>query len=159
MECGPEREWGLGVPYAGWIVIDVRGSQAAVSALVEEHDVSCGVDHGMTRHIFVRESFLATAAYRALHGLGYRESEIADFGRYPAAQGVVRMLGLLRHDSEEYGRVLCLRLQVRMMKFDDLREEVIASFGRDPLELPDVIGFAAGPIPRPNDLMPTEAGS
>lgn len=156
--------WQLGVPYAGWIVIDLRdGIAAAIHAVIAEHSVRCDVDHGDTRHIFVYRGFIDDPAYDRLFDLGYRDFPVADFARYPGGSGVLQVLGLLPDHPcasgvpsprDRWHDVLCLRHERRFTDIGQLIEDEAEAFGDDALKMPDVIGLATGPIPRPDDSMP-----
>jgi hypothetical protein len=146
-------------------VIDLRDSEAAgIHAVVAEHDPECDADHGDTRYIFANREFIDDAAYERLWDLGYRDYPVVDFVRYPGAEGVLKVLGLLRVHApcasgvpsprDRWRDVLCLRHQQPSIEIGELIEAEDAAFGRDALKIPEVIGTATGPIPRPDASMP-----
>jgi hypothetical protein len=146
-------EWGTGIPYAGWIVTDVRNPRgASIHGVVATHNPECDVDHGGTRYVFVDFTFVETHAYAALRELGYRLMDLETFAEYPGAEGVLEVLGIREVAS---GFPLCLGCEGEVSEVEQLLPLELEAFGRDPLEMPDVIGMAIGPIPRMTDELKT----
>jgi len=152
--------WGAGVPYAGWIVVDLRDPDSAVIiGVVAEHAVECVADHGNTRHLLLTRAFMDTDAYQRLRALGYNEIPILDFARYPGGDGVLRVLGFMdglegADPREHWRKFVCLRYERVFTDISKIIDAEYEAFGMDPLKDSDVIALATGPIPRPNDAMP-----